>query len=1084
MAKRLTHIFFIVCLISCSEENKPAIAQFSNLSSTTTSLNFNNRIIENEEVNFYKYQYLYNGGGVAIGDINNDGLQDVYFTSTLGSDKLYLNEGDFNFKDISETCGINTEIGFKAGVTMVDINADGLLDIYVSRAGWSKYDGQRHNLLYINKGNLQFEESAKSYGLDSKNHSIQAGFLDFDHDGDLDMILANHPGEFKVPSEKMLEYMASPTIEMSDQFFRNDGNKFVDITKEAGLLNYSYSLGLAIADIDQDGWTDIYMANDFQQHDYYYKNNGDGTFTESLKEYFPHCSYFSMGSEIVDINNDGALDIFVVEMLAEDNMRQKTNMASMNPDRFWHMVQNDMHYQYMRNTLHINHGNGHFSDVAEYSGLGNTDWSWGTILADFDHDEDCDITVVNGYLRDTQDKDFSKKSGSLAKKNNNALSFSQAYSLLKSTRLENYAFENLGNLKFKKVSSQWGFDFSGYSNGLATGDLDNDGDLDLIVNNINDEASVYRNNQNDDEYLMVYLRGDKGNPQGLNAQVILYQGESKQIRSIQPTRGFHSSSQASAHFGVNNTIDKLEVLWNDGTQQTILSPKKGQSLEIVKRSSTIPDKQNTPGIYSELKNAGFQNYFHNENYFDDYKRQVLLPHKLSQLGPGIAKSDLNKDGLDDFYVCGPYQQAGELWIQNDDGNFSKKAIPAFDKDKNYEDVEAIFVDVNGDQLDDLYVVSGGNEFDDQDEMYQDRLYLASANGDFKRTNLPEIRFSGQACSAADFDQDGDLDLFVGFRHSPGKYPFTESSIILKNDNGQLKIDDQDLASAGMVSSSQWSDFDQDGDLDLITVGEWTSVKIFENVDHQLQTYTMPNEESLLGWWNVIKTKDLNNDGLEDIVLGNLGENYKYKASEDAPFEIYANDFDKNGKSDIVLGYYNDDKLYPVRGFQCSSEQIPDLKKEIPSYEVFGASTLIDVYGEDLDSSFHIKASNFSSVVLWNRGGGKFDIQTLPYQAQLSPIKDLVIYDINNDGHFDIVSVGNWFVAEVETPRADAGVGLVLLGDGKEGFKVMPLNESGFFSKDDARSIELIKGKSGLNILVGNNYGPLQFFKRNPSQFVD
>ncbi len=1062
--------FFIGVLLlgySC-QHDLSSKKQFESVDPTYSGLDFTNEIIETKETNYYVYQYLYNGGGVGIGDINNDGLPDIYFTSTIGQDKLYLNEGKFKFRDISQSSGIaKVSTGFKSGISMVDINNDGWLDIYVCRAGWKGPD-QSKNLLFINQKNNSFIESANDYGLDDPSHSVQAGFQDFDKDGDLDMYLANHPGIFEIPLDRMYRYMALKPMRASDKFYRNDNGVFKDVTEESGIRNFSYSLGLTLGDLNEDGWTDIYVANDFEQSDFYYVNNGDGTFTESLADYFPHCSYFAMGTDLGDINNDQHLDLFVVEMLAEDNLRQKTNMAPMNPEKFNALLDQNQHVQYMRNSMQLSLGNGHFIDVADYANISQSDWSWGTLIEDFDHDSDNDIVVANGFLHDTQDKDLKKRRDELVKKSGRGLNFSAAFGALNSTPIQNYAFENLGQLKFEAVSSQWGFDHIGFSNGLATGDMDNDGDLDLIVNNINSPASVYRNNQNDDNYIILDFQ-DLSHVDKLGTLVKIYQDELIQTKHLQVVRGFQSSSQDIIQFGVSqNPIDSITIKWPDGSFQTLLNLKHGTSLKLKKSSDRREHKKEKKTLFSELKNIGLK-IAHIENDYNDFNKQVLLPHLLSRNGPALDVGDFNQDGLEDIFMGGAKDQEARIYLQNKNGEFEEITFLAFANDKAFEDVDAQFLDSNKDGLLDIFVTSGGNEYDEGDSNYQDRLYLQNSNGVLERSqiNFPYYSSNGAAVSHAG-------DLFSGNRHIPSKYPFGASSVIIKNDGTIL-----DLNNNQMINDSEWVDLDNDGDEDLVICGEWTNPEIYLNTDEGYQKQTIENLDKLNGWYFSLKVGDLNNDGFQDILLGNLGLNYKYKAQENKPFEVYGHDFDANGKSDIVLGYYNDETLYPVRGFQCSSEQIPDLKKKINSYEEFGLSSLNKIYGESLDSSLHLKAHTFSSMILWNRGDLNFEMEELPVQAQLSPIQDFVIMDVDEDDDKDIICAGNWFVSEVETPRADSGTGLVLINKGDEKFEALSVKESGFFCPGDVRRLKPFRYKNQSAVLVGNNNSGIQLFTLNP-----
>ncbi len=1091
--------FTFLLLVSCTPTNqsdqlvgkKESGTLFKEISSTQSGISFVNEIIETKEVNYYRYVYLYNGGGVGIGDINNDDLPDVYFTSTTGKDKLYLNKGNFKFEDISQSAGIQNYPGQKTGVTMVDINNDGYLDIYVCRAGWLADSNTRKNLFFINNKDNTFSEQGSSYGLDDTGHSTQAAFFDYDKDGDVDMFLANHPGEFRVALSEMKKKIENPIESMSDKLYQNNGDQtFTDVSKAAGVSNYGYGLGLSVADLNSDGWMDVFVTNDFETHDYYYVNNGDGTFTESLKDYFPHCSFFAMGNDVVDINDDGHLDLFTVEMLAEDNVRQKTNMAPMDMDRFSYQVNAGMHYQYMRNSFHLNNGNGYFSDIAHYMGVDQTDWSWGTLFGDYDNDGDNDLVVVNGFLKDTQDKDFSKKTNALAEQTKNRLTFDQAYSLLKSTRVKNYAFQLNDDYKFEKVSDKWGFNFSGFSNGVAYGDLDRDGDLDLIVNNINDPASLYENTVNSKSFIGFELEGSDVNKSALNTQVTLFTSKGKQFKEFQVTRGFQSSCDHILHFGLsgNEEVKSAFVKWPDGKTQTVSNLKKGtyQTIKYQPDSSTS-EQEIVQKNFKDVSTNGVIDFVHQEKYYDDYKKEVLLPHQLSQLGPALAVGDIDNNGLEDFYIGGAHEYSGALFKQTTAGDFSKVSTSIWSSDKAYEDIEALFIDGDKDGDLDLYVVSGSNEFLANDKLLKDRYYLNDGKGNFTKASnvIPEITSSGGGITAIDYDNDGDEDLFVGGRIVPGEYPVPASSFLLENNGGKFKDITKekapDLQSPGLINSSIATDFNGDGKKDLILVGEWTDILFYKNNGNGFEKIEdKMGLEDHVGWWNTIKEADLDGDGDMDYVCGNLGQNYKYKASNERPFQIYSDDFDQNGQRDIVVGYYSSDaKLYPVRGLQCSSEQMPGLKTKFPTYEAFGKADIFEVYGDEaLDKALNYKANDFSSIVLWNDGQGQFTSTPLPPEAQFAPIQDYIISDVNNDQKPDLIAAGNWFVAEIETPRADNGTGLVLINKGNKKFEANSVFETGFFANKDVRNIDLIS--CGPNhpplVLVANNNERLQVFE--------
>lgn len=1065
----------LLLLQSCTSDENPNGKLFESISAQKSNVDFINNIVENQDINFYKHQYLYNGGGVGLGDINNDGLLDIYFTSTQGFDKLYINKGNFKFEDISEKAGINKFSGYKTGVNMIDIDQDGWLDIYVCRAGWTENIEEKRNLLFINNKNGTFTESAKKFGLDEPNHSIQSVFFDYDKDGDLDVFISNYPPFFDENMLKAIEKIKSPPLEYSDKLYRNEGgNKYTDVTVESGILNYGYGLGIVAADLNNDSWTDIYVTSDFAPRDHYFINMKDGTFKEALEENFAHCSYFAMGVDAVDIDNDQSLDLFVGEMLAEDNKRQKTNMASMDMERFRILSENGMYYQYMRNSFSINNGNGYFSDVAHFSGIDKSDWSWSCLFGDYDLDGDSDLLVANGWLKDTQDKDFGKRSNKLAEKQNNQLTYEDVNSLLKSTPIKNYAFQYEGDLKFKKVSDDWGFDYVGFSHGMATGDIDNDGDLDVVINNINSVATIYKNHANSDNFIGFDLEGKAGNSEGLNTKVTLHTSNGVQFKEFQTCRGFQSSLDPRIHFGLpkNTVVDSVVFVWNDDTYQKIISPKVGSYVTVKYKPGSKVELASKNTFFKANSTVSSVFDFPKEVIYDDYLDQVLIPHKLSQLGPALAVGDINGDKIDDIFVGGPAGLSSQIYLGNSSGFFDKISQKAFEKDKKYEDVEALFFDFDNDQDLDLYVGSGSSEFIKNPDLQKDRLYENNGKGEFSIVNnIPDSKSVTGTISAGDFDGDGDLDLFVGSRLIPGYYPKPADAFLLENRNG-IFIDVTEgkapfLKNIGLINSSQWTDINRDGKLDLIFAGEWTDLLVMKNNDGVFALETLL-KETKIGWWNILEIKDLNNDGFLDIVAGNLGNNYKYQASDEAPFEIYSDDMDKNGKYDIVLGYNSNGTIFPVRGLQCSSEQIPDLKEKFHTYEDFGNSDLFKVYGDGLKGALHYSANCFKSGILWGNGKGEFEFQELPYQAQLFPVQAIEFVDIEKDGNLDIILSGNWYMAEIETPRADAGVGLILKNLGNKNFTGLSSSETGFFTPYDVRNMKKIATLEGNSIIVINN----------------
>jgi hypothetical protein len=1092
----LNTLFLISCVsdsISDVEVEKKDHLQFELLSPEETGIFFNNYLNIDELKSPFENINVYNGGGVAIGDINNDGLPDIYFTGNQVGNRLFLNKGNFQFEDITESAGVGVEEGWSTGVTMYDVNGNGFLDIYVCRA-YHDDPKLRENLLFINNGDLTFTEMAADYGLNDDGYSIVATFLDYNKDGHADLFVGNHPTGRMRSFGEHIQNFHNPSLETSDRLYKNNGDgTFSDVTVESGILNYGWTLGVIAADLNQDGWTDLFVAVDHTEPDRYYLNNGDGTFREVSDEKLMHMSHSSMGIDAADINNNGLLDLAVVEMLSTDNFNEKTKMASMNPDLFWTFVDNDYHFQYMRNMLHLNVGGGHFVEIGQMAGVHRTNWSWAALLADFDNDGWKDFFVTNGYFREYLDKDhFNRIMGEMERSGTHGRNVQELMldfgRLAPSTKTKNNFFRNLGDYKFNEVSGLTGLDFKGFSSGAAYADLNGNGKLDLVINNINDNASIYRNNLKEgNNYLRIKLNHPP-NVCPIGTKVRIDNSTGLQFQEFTTTRGYQSAVEGIIHFGLGKEekVDRLLIQWLDGRQQEITNIAANQLLEISYENSSqlgleIHERYN-PFFFDVTTRTGID-FVHQEMIYDDYQKQVLLPHKMSQLGPFIATADINGNGLEDFFIGGGNGQPGTIFLQTADGKFEKADMPSFMVDMLVDDMGAVFIDVNNDGLVDLYVASGGNEYPEGSELYRDRLYINLGNGVLQKvTNaLPDIRISSSCVVPYDFNKDGFIDLFVGGRHVPWKYPSPANSVLLENDNGfyqdVTRSKAPDLIELGMVTDAVWLDFDGDGQTELIIVGEWMPISVFKWEDGQLKNKTSSFQlDNTVGWWNRIVAADLNGNGLQDLIIGNLGTNYKYAASEEKPFHVFADDFDGDGLFDIVLGYYFDDNvLYPVRGRECSSEQLPFIASQFTTYEEYGMASLFDIYGPKLNSALHYEATLFESVILYNRGNGKYDIVPLPVEAQFSPVNGIVVQDIDGDGKKDILLGGNLFVSEVETGRADASKGCFLRNLGNEQFKAYLPYESGLWLPLDLKDIQPLKiGPNGrTKWLISNNNDQMQ-----------
>ena len=1117
-------------------------ALFTLLSPRQTNVDFTNPIVDTKEHNVLIYSNYYGGAGVAVADFNNDGFQDLYFAGNLTGDQLYVNQGHagalLTFEDITAEAGIADNGGWSSGVAVGDVNNDGWVDIYVCRELYDDQPELRKNKLYLNQGKLtaegypRFTECAEQYGLANSERTRHATFLDYDRDGDLDLFLLNQPPN---PGNFSDLYGTKPAPQFAPRLYRNNlfprnrqpsrgnivsppGGGFTDVTEAAGVQQSGYPNSVTASDLNNDGWTDLYIANDFDVPDFFYLNNGDGTFTNVIDSALQHISYFSMGVDAADINNDGWLDLMVLDMVAEDNHRLKANMSGMNPKAFWEVVNEGGHYQYMFNTLQLNVPRPPastplvetpvFSNIGQLAGVSNTDWSWSNLMADFDNDGYKDIHVTNGLMRDIRntdaDKAFSHYVDSVARtfiqNNPNAgdvsiweiLDLEEVMQIVPSEKLANYAFRNNGgqangDLTFSNVTDAWGLDQKTFSHGSAYADLDNDGDLDLIVNNVNDTAFIYRNNaesQNQFHYLQLVLTDTTLHRPLVGSRVQIRHNGQEQWMELTSARGMYSASELIAHFGVGQatSVDQLTIYWPDGQTTTRQSVPTNQRL-TVDRTTASPDQIETVESPDPLFQAASPITFHHrENDYDDFEKQVLLPHKLSQFGPALAVADVNGDSRDDCYLGGAAGQAGQLFVQDASGRWSPSVV--LTEDASYEDVDAAFLDVDNDGDQDLYVVSGGNAWPAGDAAYQDRLYLNDGRGTFTRAakNLPALTESGSCVRPFDMDQDGDLDLLVGGRHRPGDYPSPVTTRLLQNEQGVFrdvtKAQASDLIDIGMVTDAVWTDVDQDGYTDLVLVGEWMPITLLR---YDGKTFTRATDHPGLtdteGWWFSIEAADIDNDGDPDLVAGNLGFNYKYKATPEEPFEVHYNDFDANGSKDIVLSYYNFGEQFPLRGRSCSTQQVPLIGQKFATYEGFASADLIEVYGaSNLQSALHYQAKTFASAYFENQGQGRFTMTALPNEAQLSSINDILIDDYDQDGNADLLVAGNLYTSEIETPRNDAGMGLLLRGDGHGDFQPVPAQQSGILLPYDVKKLAVATTPTANFILCAVNDGPLQVFK--------
>lgn len=1122
-AKHLIPAFAaVLLLVSCKKELKI----FTELPVDETGIRFANRIAENDTMNILAFEYVYNGGGVALGDFNNDSLPDVYFTGNTTSNKLYLNKGDFKFEDVTEKAGVAPSNKWSTGVALVDINNDNLLDIYVC-ASVRKVPQERENLLYVNQGLDAnkvpvFKEMAKAYGIADTTHTTNAAFFDYDNDGDLDLFLiVNEMDDNNFPN-KYHKKIVDGSSRRTDRLYRNDWDAklnhpvFTNVSREAGILIEGYSLGINVTDVNQDGWKDVYITNDYLTNDLLYINNGNGTFTDKAPDYFKHTSHSAMGNDVADINNDGLVDVVAVDMMPATNRRKKM----MTPANSYVTYQNNelfgYQYQVARNTLQLNQGgiNGKantpvFSEIGLLSGVAETDWSWTPMVTDFDNDGLRDIIITNGFPRDITDLDF------IAYRNevSSIMAPMMMLDYIPSVRVRNFAFRNKGDLTFEDVSDSWGIETPGFSNGAAYADLDNDGDLDYIVNNINDSAAVYRNNSiqikpAESNYLRIAFNGERYNRAGIGAIAeITYSDGKKQVAENSPYRGYLSTVEPFVHFGLGReqNIQQVKVTWPGGKSQVLKNIKANQMLVVKEKEAVVqpvivpsPEEKLFTDITSDLNVP----YRHEEMDIIDFNVQKLLPHKMSQFGPALAAGDVNGDGLEDVFVGGAYLHKGRFLLQRPDGKFTvADLLPGAEGfEKTSEDMGVLLFDADRDLDLDLYIVSGSYELQEGSDALKNALYLNDGKGHFARDTaaLPAFLVNGSCVKAVDFDRDGDLDLFVGGRVEAGKYPKPVSSYILRNDSNGVTVRFSnvtalvapELAGIGLVCDALWTDYDNDGWTDLLLAGEWMPLTFLKNEKGKLKK-VVSGLEAQKGWWGSLAAGDFDNDGDMDYIGGNLGMNTLSRASESRPVSVYAKDFNNDGYFDAIPTVFyraQDDtyKEFPYNTRDDMGKQVIQVRQRFQEYGKFAESGLGEILKpEELKDALHLSATWMKSSYIENQGGGKFAIRELPVQAQFAPVFGMIADDFNQDGNLDLMLSGNDYGSEVSVGRYDAMYGLVLTGDGKGSFRPLRISESGYMVNGNMKSLVRLASSDGKWLSVTSQNRELLRFHRasKPTQKV-